>query len=68
MIMSHSLQEKILQFNGLFKDSETVIDDLQITLADFLPELQREFGLDFIRVERVRQYLDDRGEYILNKI
>lgn len=61
MIMSHLLQEKIIQFNVLFKESETVIDDLQTALADLIPELQQEFGLDFVQVERIRQYLDDRG-------
>lgn len=64
MIMSHLLQEKIIQFNVLFKESETVIDDLQTALADLIPELQQEFGLDFVQVERIRQYLDDRGIYI----
>uniref|UniRef100_U9TZV3 CRAL-TRIO domain-containing protein n=1 Tax=Rhizophagus irregularis (strain DAOM 181602 / DAOM 197198 / MUCL 43194) TaxID=747089 RepID=U9TZV3_RHIID len=59
--MSHLLQEKIIQFNVLFKESETVIDDLQTALADLIPELQQEFGLDFVQVERIRQYLDDRG-------
>jgi len=59
--MSHLLQEKIIQFNALFKESETVIDDLQIALADLIPGLQQEFGLDFVQVERIRQYLGDRG-------
>jgi hypothetical protein len=64
MIMSHLLQEKIIQFNVLFKESETVIDDLQSALTDLIPELQQEFDLDFVQVERIRQYLDDRGIYI----
>ncbi|GBC04362.1 hypothetical protein RclHR1_05640005 [Rhizophagus clarus] len=59
--MSHLLQEKIIQFNVLFKESETVIDELQAALSDLIPGLQHEYGLDFVQVERIRQYLDDRG-------
>ncbi|CAG8503755.1 7443_t:CDS:2 [Funneliformis mosseae] len=60
MCPSH-LQEKIIQLNVLFKESDTVIDDLQATLVDFLLELQKDLDLDFVQVERIRQYLNDRG-------
>ncbi|CAI2172862.1 19758_t:CDS:2 [Funneliformis geosporum] len=55
------LQEKIIQLNVLFKESETVIDDLQASLVEFLLELQKDLDLDFVQVERIRQYINDRG-------
>jgi len=56
------LQEKIIHLSLFFKESETVIDDLQAALVDFLPELQKEFDLGFVQVERSRQYLNDRSK------
>ncbi|RHZ88028.1 hypothetical protein Glove_26g96 [Diversispora epigaea] len=56
-----NLGEKIIQFKALYKEYDSVIDDLRIALLDFLHELQEELDLVFIQVERIRQYLDDRG-------
>lgn len=60
-----NLGEKIVQFKALYKEYDSVIDDLRIALFDFLHELQEELDLDFIQVERIRQYLDDRGKSLL---
>ncbi|CAG8476192.1 9610_t:CDS:2 [Diversispora eburnea] len=56
-----NIGEKIIQFKALYKEYDSVIDDLRIALLDFLHELQEELDLVFIQVERIRQYLDDRG-------
>ncbi|CAG8560871.1 16907_t:CDS:2 [Dentiscutata erythropus] len=59
--MSHLIGEKIAKFKLLYKDNEPVVDDLQSVLVDFLPELQQKLNLDFVQVERIRQYINDRG-------
>ncbi|CAG8483658.1 10388_t:CDS:10 [Acaulospora colombiana] len=53
--------EKIHQFNVLYKEYESVVDDLKTALLEFLPELQQELDLNFTQVEYIRQYLNDRG-------
>ncbi|CAG8645539.1 10101_t:CDS:2 [Cetraspora pellucida] len=59
--MSHLIGEKIAKFKLLYKEYEPVVDDLQSVLGDFLPELKQKLNLDFVQVERIRQYINDRG-------
>ncbi|CAG8689769.1 6026_t:CDS:2, partial [Racocetra fulgida] len=53
--------EKIAKFKLLYKEYEPVVDELQSILVDFLPELQQKLNLDFVQVERIRQYINDRA-------
>ncbi|CAG8446740.1 13200_t:CDS:2 [Acaulospora morrowiae] len=53
--------EKVYQLNALYKEYETVTDDLRTALLDFLPEIRQELNLNFNQVENLRQYLNDRG-------
>jgi len=59
--MSHLIGEKIAKFKHLYKEYEPLVDDLQSVLIDFLPELKQTLNLGFVQVERIRQYINDRG-------
>ena len=58
------LHEKYKRLNTLYKQYETSIDDLQDALVEQLPQLKEEFDLDFVQVERLRNYIEDRGREI----
>ncbi|KAG9294526.1 hypothetical protein G9A89_008637 [Geosiphon pyriformis] len=58
--MTYLLEKNLEGLNALYKQHETTVDDLKQNLLEQLPEFQQEFDLDFVRVERIRQYLQDK--------
>ncbi|CAG8586232.1 2426_t:CDS:2 [Paraglomus occultum] len=55
------LHEKYKRLNTLYKQYEASIDDLQDALVEQLPQLKEEYDLEFVQVERLRNYMEDRG-------
>ena len=55
-------KEKIIQLTALYKQYESVVDDLQSSIFNYLNELNLELDLDFVTFERARKYIEDKGK------
>ncbi|CAG8550252.1 2735_t:CDS:2 [Ambispora gerdemannii] len=60
--MTHLLETNFKRLCTLYKQHESTVEDLHRALVvEHVPDIQKEFDLDFIQVERVRQYCGDKA-------
>ncbi|CAG8540554.1 14280_t:CDS:2 [Ambispora leptoticha] len=60
--MTHLLEANFKKMCALYKQHESTVEDLHRALVtEHVMDFQKEFDLDFIQVERVRQYCEDKA-------